>query len=89
MQLAVNGTTAGASARCLLEALNSGSRARVDEALHGAAKVVSRPNADAREEEFRDLLDAVIESVSQKRVVGPAQRAVAVQMLRHVAGHAA
>ena len=89
MELALNGTTAGAYALDLLNALNSGSRARVDEAIGGATKVLRMPNADARDEEFRDLLDAVIESVSQPRAVGPVQRAVAVQMLRHVAGHAA
>jgi hypothetical protein len=91
MVIEMKQTTAGACARGLLEALKSGSRGRIEQALCRAETVISKASPDAREDEFRDLLEAVVESVgaSRRYAVAPAQNVVALQMLMHVAGSGA
>jgi hypothetical protein len=84
MVLSIEQLTPGACARSLLHALNSGSRGEMQQALRRAEKVTGLPSSDPRVEEFRDLLAAVLPSVAES---GPAQRAVAIRMLTHVAAN--
>jgi hypothetical protein len=75
--------TAGACARQLLEALNSGSDEGVQRALSAIADLAIVPTPDSRELELRDLLSGLAEPFARGT---HSARAVAAQMLVHVAG---
>jgi hypothetical protein len=84
-------STAATCARMLLSALESGSRPQIEKALQRAEMLGTAETRDARENEFRDLLEAVVQAMnaSERRAAGNAQRDVAVRMLAHLAQSAA
>jgi hypothetical protein len=91
MSTKVEHGTAGECARQLLDAVNSGSHARVHEALHGIADLASAGSSDSQELEFRDLLAGIVEPISAavpeflSAPNAPSKQAV-MRMLVHVAG---